>query len=931
MKKLFISALMIGIALSLEAQDLTILHLNDTHSHIEPERSGSNVGRGGVMEQAAFIDSVRCVEGKGNVLLLHAGDFSQGSSYFTELGGNLEIDILNALDFDAVCLGNHEFDNGLDELACRLRNLDVPVVCANYDFSRTPLADLVKPYTILHKAQKKIGVIGLLTDLTTVVNQEIAAKLQYRHPAQTASEYARKLRDEHGCDMIICLTHLGYEGECFTDQELASQSRGIDVIVGGHSHTFLDDLNKVKDLDGKDVVIVTDGKWGLGVGQLSVDFQPNRLTRLYNEIGGLDAFEKDAFSRFPYPEYEDRESWDKLLGGHKSYLVSAGEKYLDFQWQNVTAVSYLAYERTGERASMENPLKQNRIALNTLMLAELAEGKGRFVDQLINGAWHIAHMPSWVLSAHLPRQRTGRSLPDPSEQIIDLGSGALGAQMSAVWHFFHESFDKIDPVISKVIKSIIKKQILDPYLNPDEHKPNWWLAFDLKPGTVVNNWNPWCNADVILCFLLVESDPVRLDMALRQSVKSVDKFLAYVKKDGACEEGPAYWGHAAGKLYDYLQIMYDASAGRFSIFDDPQVKSMAEYISRSFVKDGWVVNFADASAKLSFTPSLIYNFGKAVKSEEMQDFAIYNLAKKNLGKFSDPLPVIWNDAFRALNSLKYIVEMSERVEKLNAVVDAGKSLDDSMADLRRNVPDLTWYPETEFCYMQNPSDWFFAAKGGHNNESHNHNDIGTFILYVDGVPMFVDAGVGTYTKKTFSSERYTIWSMCSDWHNLPVINGVTQKNGSMFKSSSVSVSSSALTKALSVEVSGAYPSESECASWRRQYRLGKDRLEIADAYELRNRKGEDIENFIIQGDVFMPGEQTLSGYTVKDGEVVVVNKDVTLRMTFPKSLQPSVCQKSLEDPRLTSVWGTSLKKVSFTSSSSAPLKGIYRFNITYLK
>ena len=183
MKKLFISALMIGIAFSLEAQDLTILHLNDTHSHIEPERSGSNVGRGGVMEQAAFIDSVRCVEGKGNVLLLHAGDFSQGSSYFTELGGNLEIDILNALDFDAVCLGNHEFDNGLDELARRLRNLDVPVVCANYDFSRTPLADLVKPYVILHKAQKKIGVIGLLTDLTTVVNQEIAAKLQYRHPA----------------------------------------------------------------------------------------------------------------------------------------------------------------------------------------------------------------------------------------------------------------------------------------------------------------------------------------------------------------------------------------------------------------------------------------------------------------------------------------------------------------------------------------------------------------------------------------------------------------------------------------------------------------------------------------------------------------------------------------------------------------------------
>lgn len=925
MKRLLTFMLLIGTGLSLAAQDLTILHLNDTHSHIEPERSGRNIGKGGVVEQAAYVDSVRCVEGKGNVLLLHAGDFSQGTSYFTELGGNIEIDILNAFGFDAVCLGNHEFDNGLEELARRLGNLKVPVVCANYDFSQTPLAGVVKPYAIVHKARKKIGIIGLLTDLSTVVKPETAAMLEYRHPALTASEYARKLREEHGCDMIICLTHLGYEGESYTDPELAAQTRGIDVIVGGHSHTLLDDLKKVKDLDGKEVVIVTDGKWGLGVGQLSVDFQPNRLTRLYDQIGGLKAFQEDSYSRFPYPAYEDRDAWSRLLGGHEEFLVSAGEKYLDYQWQSIPATSYLAYERTGERNVMQTPLANNRRALNSLLMAELAEGKGRFIDQLVNGVWHLAHMPSWVLSAHLPRQSSRRSLPDPAEQLIDLGSGALGAQMATVWHFFNGAFDKIDPVISRVVKGALKTQILDPYLNPDEQKPNWWLAYDLPAGGIVNNWNPWCNADVILSFLLVESDPERLDRALRQSAKSVDKFLAYVKKDGACEEGPAYWGHAAGKLYDYLQIMYDASAGRFSIFDDPQIKAMGEYISRSFVKDGWVVNFADASAKLSFSPSVIYNFGKAVGSEEMQEFALYNLADKKSGMFSAPVPMIHNDAFRALNSLRYIVEMSERVESLNRAIDSGKTLDECMKQLRRNVPAYTWYPQTEFCYMKNSSDWFFATKGGHNNESHNHNDIGTFILYIDGVPMFVDAGVGTYTKKTFSSERYTIWSMCSDWHNLPVINGATQKFGGQYRSASVVTSES--SGRFTLDISGAYPS-ADCNSWKREYKLGKAALSIVDTYSMRERKAADIENFMVQGQVYLPGDRIQEGYVVNSGEVIVLNGAAGVRISYPKAMKPTVSTVELDDPRLTDVWGETLRRISFEGASDASVKGRYKFNIT---
>ena len=254
--------------MSLDAQDLTILHVNDTHSHIDPQRSGDYKGRGGVIEQAAYIDSVRCADGKRNVLLVHAGDFSQGTSYFTELGGNIEIDVLNALRFDVVTLGNHEFDNGVEELARRLKNLKAEVVCANYDFDGTALEGLVEPFTIIRRGGKKIGFIGLLTDIMEVVDRDIAKVLTYQDPAEVVNRLAEYLKKEKDCDMVICLSHLGY-GE---DKELAASVRNVDLIVGGHSHTLLDDKQVVKDLDGEEVIIVQNWKWGLNVGHLSIDF-----------------------------------------------------------------------------------------------------------------------------------------------------------------------------------------------------------------------------------------------------------------------------------------------------------------------------------------------------------------------------------------------------------------------------------------------------------------------------------------------------------------------------------------------------------------------------------------------------------------------------------------------------------------------------------
>ena len=413
----------------------------------------------------------------------------------------------------------------------------------------------------------------------------------------------------------------------------------------------------------------------------------------------------------PYPAYTDRAAWDSLMGPNKQRLIAAGEKLLDYKWQLIPATAYLEYERTGNRKIMEVPYDANRQALNTLMLAELAEGKGRFIDQLLNGAYMSCEMNSWVLSAHLPRQSSKRSLPDFREQIIDLGSGGYGALMAWVHYFFRKPFDKINPVVSLQMRKAIKERILDPYMNDDDM---WWMAFNWQPGEIINNWNPWCNSNALQCFLLMENNKDRLAKAVYRSMKSVDQFINFVKSDGACEEGTSYWGHAAGKLYDYLQILSDGTGGNISLFNEPMIRRMGEYMSRSYVGNGWVVNFADASAQGGGDPLLIYRFGKAVNSDEMMHFAAYLLNGRK------PYATMGNDAFRSLQSLICCNDLAKETPK-------------------HDMPDVTWYPETEFCYMKNKNGMFVAAKGGFNNESHNHNDVGTFSLYMNTSPVLIGA------------------------------------------------------------------------------------------------------------------------------------------------------------------------------------------------
>ena len=250
---------------------LTILHVNDTHSHLEPERTGEFAGMGGALERAAYIDSVRKADGPENVLLLHAGDFSQGSSYFSEFGGMVEVEILNELKYDAITLGNHEFDNGIEALGERLSSLEVPVVVCNYDFSPFEMGKYVKPCVVIEKAGRRIGIIGVLCSLKDMLAGDIANRIPEFDMIPTVQKYADELRAH--CDLVIALPHIGFTehnpGD-ITDPQLVAATRGIDLVVGGHSHTFLDKPEYVKNLDGKKVPIVQTGWMGVNMGEIHI-------------------------------------------------------------------------------------------------------------------------------------------------------------------------------------------------------------------------------------------------------------------------------------------------------------------------------------------------------------------------------------------------------------------------------------------------------------------------------------------------------------------------------------------------------------------------------------------------------------------------------------------------------------------------------------
>jgi 5'-nucleotidase len=265
---------------SSKTKHLTVLHTNDVHSYIDPfpATHPKNPNMGGVARRAALIESIR--QENSNVLLLDAGDIFQGTPYFNYYGGELELKLMSMMKYDLATLGNHDFDNGIDGFHSQMHNANFDFVSANYNFSNTVLNGLVKPYKIIIKDGIKIGVFGLGVELAGLVDKKNYKETVYLNPVEIAQDMARILKEEQKCDLIICLSHIGYdyktEPNKICDLKLAAQTKDIDLIIGGHTHTFLDKPTVLKNVDGKDVLVNQVGCYGINLGRIDFYFDNDK-------------------------------------------------------------------------------------------------------------------------------------------------------------------------------------------------------------------------------------------------------------------------------------------------------------------------------------------------------------------------------------------------------------------------------------------------------------------------------------------------------------------------------------------------------------------------------------------------------------------------------------------------------------------------------
>lgn len=615
------------------------------------------------------------------------------------------------------------------------------------------------------------------------------------------------------------------------------------------------------------------------------DLLINNYSRRYvfdSSVKGLDWIQ--------YPGYHNRHVWNELPPEVRMKTIQEGEKYLGYEWPLILPSMYLEFTRTGDRSIVDYAVSKRLRILQTLCFAELVEGKGRFMDDIINGLFAYCEQTYWGASAHFYLYEYGGSisnpttiLPDDTRPIIDLVVGDVAANLSWIWYLFHNDFDEISPIISDRLKRELKSKVLEPFY---QHNDFWWIT-GWNEGNV-NNWTPWCNYNMLTCILLLEDDPQKRLDGIYKIMRSVDLFINAYPNDGGCDEGPSYWDAAVGKLFDYLDLLKKNTQGKVDIFGEEVIKNMGNYICRFYISKGlYYVNFSDAPVQIIHDPMRIYRSGKNIKSPLMESFGTF--LEKEFNNENSPLSGHIGDML-------------------------ANWFDDREKEVEAKEPLISdyYFPDLDVAMARDKEGtdkgFYFAAKGGHNGEGHNHNDVGSFILYYNGEPTLVDVGVGTYTRETFSSDRYKIWTMQSGFHNLPMINGCMQMPGRQFKAQNSKFLKSKDKVIFSTNIAKAYPEEANVKEWVRTYTLQRNKsFEIQDESHLSKYSTKSQLVFMTP----------LICRDIKSGLLELVGKDFSLQVSYkPSELSLDIETLEMKDNGMKHSWGNYLYRIILNTKRS---------------
>jgi hypothetical protein len=566
----------------------------------------------------------------------------------------------------------------------------------------------------------------------------------------------------------------------------------------------------------------------------------------------------------PGPPATDRGAWLGLLEEVRTTLLAAGEDALETAFPNLAAADYLDYGRTGNRVAFEAKYFARRRLLNALVLAECVEYQGRFLDRIIDGVIALCEESGWQLPAHNSQVRNGprQPLPDVDQPVIDLFAAETGAQLAVVAALLSHELNAIAPQIVHRIDHELARRIIAPYLA----RHFWWMGNGDEP---MNNWTAWCTQNVLLSAFCRPIDPDTGARIVRQAAVSLDAFLKDYGEDGACEEGVLYYRHAGLCLFNAMAILDTVAPGGFSVlWREPKIRNISEYAAKVHVAGDWYFNFADCPAQAGPCGAREFLFGRAVGSPQLADFAALDWQRQRQIALPDEI------------NLFYRVQHAFTVEAL--------------ATPRAAIPQ----PDDTFLssvglFMARDDRFALAVKAGDNGDSHNHNDVGSIILYKDGQPLLIDVGVESYTAKTFSPRRYEIWTMQSAWHNLPTFGGVMQHDGEMFAAREVETRFAGDVASIGMEIAGAYPPEAGVNSYRRTVTLTKGHgVAITDVHN--SRASAELSLMFAAEPRLEPGRIVFEGLA----EIAVIGAG-----------PPRVEAIVITDPRLRATWPERLYRV----------------------
>ncbi|RZM24632.1 MAG: hypothetical protein EOO88_22175 [Pedobacter sp.] len=571
----------------------------------------------------------------------------------------------------------------------------------------------------------------------------------------------------------------------------------------------------------------------------------------------------------------------------KAVFISDAEKVLKQQWPVLTASEFLEFTRNGNRSNFEKKYKVRRDMLKKLLVGELLEKKGRFLPMIADGVWMICEESTWALPATMDVDQRGFGLPEVYNPVVDLCVAQTAILLGWTKFFFNKELNQLNSKLIPRIDHELNVRAVQPYLS---HNDFWWMGFT---GRKPNNWNIYCNYYVLMTALTaVENSQLREEIIVK-SMKSVEYFLASYADDGGCDEGPNYWNMAGGTFGIYLKALHEITGKKLDFSNRPKIHQMGTYLYKVHIDSNYFVNFADAPPRSNPDPAKIYAFGEMFNDDRLKSFAASFFQRtwaKQKTMQADEINVFLQNL--QISDVMLKTKAQEPLEKSN------------------------WLPDLQVLTLRQQqgtnAGLLFAAKGGHNAESHNHNDVGNFILYQDGKPVIIDVGIGTYTRDTFNEQRWSIWNIRSLWHNCPTVNGLEQQNGEQYRATNVGYAEKGQTGYFLLDIASAYPASAGVEKLVRNFEFQRKqaKLVLTENYQLKTWQKPYELNFITALRTSQPKAGVLRFQQSTTGKTIEMQFD-------PNGFDLEIETKTQEDPKLVALWGNKVYRIALKSKSKS--------------